>query len=166
MMTLCARVLLALCLLATLAPNAASQAASSAETPVAPMPAQLTNARRVFLANGSGDSDPAIAKYTGGPDGMYNQLYADIKGLGRYDLAPSPSEADVVLELQITYPVFQHSFMYPKFRLEVRDPKTNVLLWTYTEVVNGAFLAKNGRKNVAAALARLTDDLKKSSSNP
>jgi hypothetical protein len=56
--------------------------------------------------------------------------------------------------------------VYPKFRLEIRDPKTNVLLWTYTEVVNGALLAKNGRKNVAEALGKLTDDLKKSPPSP
>jgi len=87
---------------------------------------------------------------------------ANIKGVGRYEIVPSPSDADIVLELEITYPVFDRSFVYPKFRLEVRDPKTNVLLWTYTEVVNGALLAKNGRKNVADALAKLTDDLKKS----
>jgi hypothetical protein len=130
------------------------------------MPAQLVSAKRIFLANGAGDSDPAIAKYTGGPDGLYNQLYADIKGLGRYELMSSPAEADVVLELEITYPVFDRSFVYPKFRLEIRDPKTNVLLWTYTEVVNGALLAKNGRKNVAEALGKLTDDLKKSPPSP
>ena len=161
-MTICGRVLLGLTLLAPLASNAAAQTQPAAETQAVPMPPQLVNAKRIFIANGAGDSDPAIAKYTGGADGLYNQLYADIRSLGRYELVPFPSEADVVLELNATYPPLEHSFMYPKFRLEVRDPKTNVLLWSYTEVVNGALLAKNGRKNVAEALTRLADDLKKS----
>jgi len=55
--------------------------------------------------------------------------------------------------------VFNHNFTYPKFKAEIRDPKTNVLLWTFTEPVNGALLAKSGRKNVAQSLSKLTDDL-------
>jgi len=133
-----------------------------ADTPAAaPMPAQLLSAKRVFIANGAGDNDPGITKYTYGPDGLYNLFYADVKTLGRYDVVMSPSDADVVLELKVDYALYNHNFPYPKFRVEIRDPKTNVLLWSFTEPVNGAFLAKTGRKNVSLAISTLADDLKK-----
>ena len=147
----------------------AKQSQHPAEGPgpaVAPVPSQLIAAKRVFIANGAGDSDPGITKYTYGPDGLYNQFYADVKSLARYEIVISPSDADLVLELKVDYALYNHDFTYPKFRLEVRDPKTNVLLWSFTEPVNGAFLAKTGRKNVAQALEKLADDLKKASTNP
>jgi hypothetical protein len=152
---------LGLILLASLVAMAVAQTQQPTDTPVAPIPATFVNARRAFIANGAGDNDPGITKYTNGPDGMYNQFYADVKALGRFELVGSPGEADVVLELRIDYALFNHDFTYPKFRLEVRDSKTNVLLWTFTEPVQGALLAKSGRKNVGQALAKLTEDLRK-----
>jgi hypothetical protein len=153
---------LLLLLLSRFTPLVSAQA-QPPDTPAAaaPVPVQVLNAKRVFIANGAGDNDPGITKYTYGPDGLYNQFYADIKTVGRYDIASSPSDADVVLELKVEYAVYIHDFPYPKFRVDVRDPKTNVLLWSFTEPVNGAFLAKTGRKNVSQAVAKLADDLKK-----
>lgn len=161
MTRICARVLLGLVLLATTASNVAAQTQPATETVIAPIPPALLNAKRVFIANGAGDNDADITKFTNGADGLYNQFHANVKALGRYDLVTSPSDADVVLELRVDYAVFNRGFIYPKFRVEVRDPKTNVLLWSFTEPVNGAFLTRTGRKNVGQALARLTDDLKK-----
>lgn len=155
------RALSAITLFATLTLVAAAQTQPSTAISPAPMPAQFLAAKRMFIANGAGDNDPDITKYTSGPDGLYNQLYADVKALGRYELVASPSDADIVLELKIEYAMFNHNFTYPKFKAEIRDPKTNVLLWTFTEPVNGALLAKSGRKNVAQSLSKLTDDLKK-----
>lgn len=151
----------AIILLAASASSVIAQAPQSADAPTAPVPAQYLNAKRVFISNGAGDSDPAITKYTSGADGPYNQFYADIKALGRYELVSAPADADIILELKIDYALFNREFVYPKFRVEVRDPKTNVLIWSLTEPVNGAFLAKTGRKNVALALSKLADDLKK-----
>ena len=147
--------------LSSLTPVVVAQTQPTAEIAAAPIPVQLTNAKRVFVANGAGDNDPGITKYMYGPDGLYNQFYADIKSMGRYDIASSPSEADLVLELKVDYALYNHDFTYPKFKVEVRDPKTNVLLWSFMEPVNGAFLAKTGRKNVSLALGKLADDLKK-----
>lgn len=156
-----ANTLYAIALFAVLVIPALAQTPQPGDAPPAPVPIQFLNAKRVFIANGAGDSDPNIAKYTNGPDGLYNQFYADIKALGRYDVVGSPSDADITLELRVDYAVFNHPYTYPKFRVEVRDAKTNVLLWTCTEPVNGALLAKTGRKNVAQSLSKLTDDLKK-----
>jgi hypothetical protein len=138
---------------------AAAQTPPSTEISAAPMPTQLLAAKKLFFANGA-DNDPDITKYTNGADGLDNQFYADVKALGRYELVASPSDADIVLELRIEY-AYLRNFTYPKFKAEVRDPKTNVLLWTFTEPVNGALLAKTGRRNVAQSVSKLTDDLKK-----
>jgi hypothetical protein len=140
-----------------------------AETPgpaVAPIPTQLLTAKRVFVGNGAGDDDPALTKYTNGPNGLYNQFYAGVKNLGQYEIVAVPGDADIVLELRVDYAHYNHAVTYPKFRLEVRDPKTNVLLWSFTEPVNGAFFAKTGRRNVAQSLGKLADDLKRVSTNP
>jgi hypothetical protein len=148
-------------LLFSLVSRVMAQTQPTAEIVAGPIPPQLVNAKRVFVANGAGDNDPGITKYTSGPDGLYNQFYADVKSLGRYDMAASPADADIALELKVDYAVYNHDFTYPKFKVEVRDPKTNVLLWSFMEPVNGAFLAKTGRKNVSQALGKLADDLKK-----
>jgi hypothetical protein len=161
MSRICIWALSAIVLSTTLTLVAAAQTQPSTEISTAPMPAQFLAAKRMFIANGAGDNDPGITKYTNGPDGLYNQLYVDVKALGRYELVASPSDADIVLELRIEYAVFNPNFTYPKFKAEIRDPKTNVLLWTFTEPVNGALLAKSGRKNIAQSLSKLTDDLKK-----
>ena len=163
MRAICAQIFFALVLVSSVTSNAA-QTQQPVDTPVAPVPAPFVNAKKVFVANGAGDNDPEIAKYTNGPDGLYNQFYADVKALGKYEIVASPSDADIVLELRVDYPPLDPHFTYPKFRAEVRDPKTNVLLWTCTEPLNGAFLVRNGRKNIAQSLSKLADDLKRAAS--
>jgi hypothetical protein len=155
------RMITCLILLATLTSLLNAQAQQTSDAPAVPLPSQILAAKRIFIANGAGDSDPGISKYTGGSNGLYNQFSAILRSLGGYDLVRAPSDADLVLELTVTYAWIGND-SYPKFRLEIRDPKTNVLLWTCTERVNGALLAKSGRKNVVEALTKLADDFKKS----
>jgi hypothetical protein len=128
-----------------------------AEPPAAPVPSQIINARKVFIANAAGDHDPRVSKYFGGPDGIYNQFYADIKSGGRFETVSAPAEADIVA--QVTLGTFPLVAGYAGFRLSIFDPKTNVLLWTASEPVDPAFLAKNARKNIAESLQRLANDL-------
>ena len=130
------------------------------------MPAQFLNAKRIFVANGAGDNDPTFAKYTNGPNGPYNQFYADVKALGRYEFAASPSEADVILELRVDYLRYYERYGYFKLRLEIRDPRTNALLWTFAESVTEAIGKDAQRKYVAEALAKLADDLKNVGTKP
>lgn len=128
-----------------------------AEVPSAPVPSQILNAKKVFVANAEGDNDPRIAKYVGGPDGVYNQFYADVKNSGRFEVVAAPADADVVL--QVTLTVFAVVPGYPRFRLAILDPKSNVLLWTISEPVDNAILAKTARKNIGLSLGKLTLDL-------
>jgi hypothetical protein len=129
----------------------------SAEPPAAPVPMQIVSARKVFIANAAGDHDPRVSKYFGGPDGIYNQFYTDIKAGGKLEPVPTPADADIVAEVTLgTFPLVSG---YAGFRLSIFDPKTNILLWTASEPVDPAFLAKTARKNIAESLQRLANDL-------
>ena len=162
----CDRTIAEIILLAALALPTLAQNQQPLDVPAAPLPAQLVNAKKVFIANGAGDNDPSFAKYTNGPNGPYNQFYANVKALGRYELAASPSEADVILELRVDYLRYYNGGGYFKLRLEIRDPRTNVLLWTFAEPVTEAIGEKAERKYVAEALGKLTDDLKNVATTP
>jgi hypothetical protein len=129
----------------------------SAELSAAPVPSQILNAKKVFIANAAGDHDPRVSKYFGGPDGIYNQFYADIKNGGKFEPVSAPADADIVV--QVTLGTFPLVAGYAGFRLSIFDPKTNILLWTASEPVDPAFLAKTARKNIAESLQRLTNDL-------
>ncbi len=132
-------------------------AQQTAEPTPAPVPPQVTRAKKVFVVNAEGNNDPRIAKYVGGPNGVYNQFYADVKNSGRFEIVASPADADV--GLQVTLANFEILAGYPRFKLSILDPKTNMLLWTVSEPLEGAILAKTARRNVAQSLARLTQDL-------
>lgn len=127
------------------------------DVPAAPLPAQLLHAKKVFVINAEGDGDPRIAKYVGGPNGIYDQFYADVKNSGKFEIVDSPADADVALSVSLT--VFAVIPGYPGFRLSVLDPKSNVLLWTISEPVDSAFLTKTARRNIAQSLAKITQDL-------
>jgi hypothetical protein len=129
-----------------------------AEPSAAPVPSQIISAKKVFIANAADDHDTRIAKYVGGPDGIYDQFYADIKSQGRFELVSAPSDADLVLEVELG--VLPVPPAYARFRLAIVDPKTSILLWTISEPVDAAILVKTARKHIAESLARVTDDLK------
>jgi hypothetical protein len=133
------------------------QAQQPAESPAAPVPSQILSAKKVFIANAAGDHDPRVSKYFGGPDGLYNQFYADIKSGGKFELVSAPADADIVA--QVTLGTFPLVAGYAGFRLSIFDPKTNILLWTASEPVDPAFLAKTARRNIADSLQRLANDL-------
>jgi hypothetical protein len=47
----------------------------------------------------------------------------------------------------------------PQFRLEIRDPKTNALLWGFTEHMQWAILQGNLNRNFDQASARIVTDV-------
>jgi hypothetical protein len=123
----------------------------------------------VFIANAGGD-EPGIDEpiFSGGVDRSYNQFYAAMKSAGRYELVGSPAEADLLFEIRFavntsTTKVFKGdtigSSLDPQFRLEIRDPKTNALLWAFTEHVQWAILRGNVNRNFDQASARIVTDV-------
>ncbi|HKV81311.1 MAG TPA: hypothetical protein VJP02_24400 [Candidatus Sulfotelmatobacter sp.] len=143
--------------------------AQTKQIPPAPIPTQISTAKRVFIANGGGD-DPGIDDplFSGGIDRSYNQFYAAMKSAGRYELVGSPAEADLLFEIRFavetsTTKVFKGDTigpsLDPQFRMEIRDPKTNTLLWAFTEHVQWAILQGNRNRNFDQASARIVADV-------
>jgi hypothetical protein len=119
----------------------------------APVPAEILSAKKIFIANAGGDEQSAQL-FSGEPDRAYNQLYAALKGWGRFEVVGSPAEADLLLEIR------QNASPVPQFRLKLRDPKTNALLWGFhLDIVLGMGRA-NSDRNFDQAVNRLVNDLR------
>jgi hypothetical protein len=142
----------------------------------APLPAQIFTARKVFVSNGGGDT---LGNYSGGSDRMYNQLYAALKGWERYELVSAPADAELVFEIRFAAPIIgenvsggngisvsSKTMKDPQFRLTIRDLKTHVLLWTFTEHVQNALLQGNRDKNFDQAMAALVNDIRNVAGQP
>jgi len=144
-------------------------AAQKEQVEQAPIPTQIASAKRLFIANGGGDEpgfqDPL---FDGGLNRAYNQFYAAMKGVGRHELVGAPAEADLLFEIRFTVHSAECTVMQgtsignasdPQFRLEIRDPKTNALLWAFSEHMEWAILKGNRNRNYDQALARIVADV-------
>ena len=156
MRTLLISALLA-CASATAAGGQAPTPPTQAAPPSAPLPAALGSAHKLFLGN-AGDQDNADCLRA------YNDLYAALDGLKRYELVGDPSASDLVLELHYEFSlgagVNGSSANTPRqFRLILLDPKTHVVLWTLVERTNYAALERNRNKNLDEVVGVLATDL-------
>jgi hypothetical protein len=137
---------------------------------VAPVPAQISAAKRVFVSNAGVDSmSLAIFRRVGDQNQHYNQFYGAMKKWRRYELVAAPADADLVFELRFVAPLSGcHSFddYEPQFRLEILDAKTHFVLWALTEAVQGAYRKETWGKNFDKSIAALMDDLKKLVTQP
>ncbi len=133
----------------------------------APVPSQILTAKKVFVANAGGDVGPdPYPLFSGGQDRAYNDFYAAMKTWGRYELVGAPSEADLLFEISFAVRpgrVWQGDTMSynARFRLVVRDPRTNAMLWALAEPLEPALLQGNRDKNFDQALARVVSDIKR-----
>ncbi len=113
---------------------AAAQAAAQA----APPPSQIASAHTVFLTKAADDPNFPID-----PTQSYNDIYAALKAWGHYQMVSAPDQADLVFQLHGVSPVTGFtgtdgdvsSYTSPAFQLTIRDPKSNVKLWTITSPV-------------------------------
>jgi len=142
----------------------------------APLPAQIYTARKVFVSNAG---DETLGEFSGGPDRAYNQLYAALKGWGRYELVAAPADAELVFEISFATrvlgenvsggggtPVSNRTVRDPQLRLTIWDLKTHVLLWTIIEHMQSALLQGNRDKNYDQAMAALVNDIKNVAGQP
>ena len=138
--------------------------------PTVPLPRQILAAKKVFIANAGGDErwydDPI---FNGGPERVFDEFYAAVKAGGRYEIVDTPADGDLLFEIGLTAPMVSGVGARgdspavkpydPQFRLAIRDPKTNALLWAFTEHVQWAILQRNRDKNFDQTLARIVRDL-------
>jgi hypothetical protein len=87
-----------------------------------------------------------------GSDRSYNELYAAIKGMGKYEVVAAPANADLVLEISFVNSGAQRGSY---FRLVVLDPQTRVSLWVHTEYMQGAVWQKTGARTLIWRCLRL-----------
>jgi hypothetical protein len=136
----------------------------------APVPIQIGAAKKVFVSNAGGESFETVMEQTvfnGGPDRPYNEFYAGLNDWGRYDLVPSPSDAELVLE--ISWVLSDTGLRLPvlgQLRLQIIDPKTHFALWNLTEYVRGAVLLGNRDKNFDQAMSTIMTRLKQLTAPP
>jgi len=139
---------------------------------VAPIPAQILAAKKIFVANAGGDEWAYTEGPFGGPDRAYNQLFSALKAWGRCELVSAPADADLTFEIQFTVPAVEHQLFReglgatevvpfdPQFRLVIRDARTNALLWGITEHIQWAVLQENREKNFDQAMAKIVDEVR------
>jgi hypothetical protein len=136
----------ALLCFALIAPAAPVLHAQTADAVAAPLPTQITTAKKVFISNAGV-----------GKGNIYNDFYAAIKSWGRYELVAAPAGADLVLEISLSPETGCES---SKVKLVLLDTRTRIALWTFTERVQAAARQKTAEKNSQDAMNNLVGDLK------
>jgi hypothetical protein len=104
----------------------------------APVPAQIAAARTIFLVNNGSDANFPIPAQD-----AYNRVYSALQAWGHFQLVASPDHADLVFQLRDIAPVTgvygdrsgAYAINSPAFQLAIKDPKTNVTLWTINSPV-------------------------------
>lgn len=159
-------IVLSLAVVAVLSDVAAWAQQKTAVT--APVPAALYTAKKVFISNGSADSGLFPSPFSGDPDRAYNEFYADVQSLGRYELVSNPEDADLVFELRLFAPKGPNnankqkgaSDSLPIFWLVIYDRKSHYILWTLTQSIQEAVLQKTHDRNFDESLSMLVQYLK------
>ncbi|HWZ42019.1 MAG TPA: hypothetical protein VNW97_01010 [Candidatus Saccharimonadales bacterium] len=141
-----------------------SQAQQAKSADPAPIPTQIATAKKVFIANAGGECSPfGDTEFTGGPDLAYNEFFSAVKKWGHFTLLTTPADADLVMEIHFTCPVYldeNKQQVDAQLRLVFLDSKTRILLWAITEHSQSAILQGNRDKEFGFAMARLVRDVK------
>jgi hypothetical protein len=153
-----------LCLLSLTTPLSLPQDTTT-PAPLAVPPA-IRSARTVFISNAGADSGLFPKPFSGDTDRPYTQFFSALKATGQFDLVSDPSDADLVLELQLLAPTGPSSAdkqkgasdPVPEFRLTIYDRKSHYILWTLNESIGVALLQKTHDRNFDDALSALLVD--------
>ncbi|MGA2888512.1 MAG: hypothetical protein ABSE51_10705 [Terracidiphilus sp.] len=145
----------------------AAFAQQPAYTMAGPVPPAIRAAKSVFVSNAGSDSGLFPEPFSGDPNRAYTEFYAALKATGHFELVADPSQADLVLELQLIAPngpsngskVNGASDPLPMFRLVVYDRKTHYVLWALAESIEGAIGQKSHDRTFDEALTRLLNKL-------
>jgi len=132
----------------------------------APIPSQITSAKKVFISNTVGDD-----LYSSDPSQVYSAFYSAMKNWGRYDLVSSPANADLIFEISFREPVVAvavtssaanvpvgGSYTNPHVRLVISDPRTHVSLWWFIAHVRQPLFTSE--KNLDHSMVDLMGQLK------
>jgi hypothetical protein len=157
-----------------------SAVAASAQLPaymeVGPVPPAILSAKRVFVSNAGSGSGFFPDRFSGDPNRAYTQFYAALKTANQFALATDPSDADLVLEVQLNAPVAPVMVegragdfaVAPEFffRLVIYDRKTHWVLWTINQGIGWADLQKNRDRNFDGAFVVLMEKFQQLAGKP
>ena len=148
------------------------EAKNRKDVPSAPLPAVVVNAKKIFLSNG------------GGSNLAYDTFYSEMKQWGKYEIAGSPEDADLIVELAFrvedhgtrvwssnntyngTTQVYSRRIVDPQLTLTIFDAKTKNSLWSEVDHRRLARREKNQEKETINSAERLVQDLKARMSIP
>ncbi len=137
-------------LLAQAAHSAGQQADRKGDGPEGPgrAPAQLAVAKTVFIAFPHTGLNASVAN----ADELYYRAFSEPGRWGRFEIASTPSKADLIadLEIEATFGTY--------FKLTFRDPKTRAVLWAVRERLDVPFLKRNLEKSVQKTIDALMND--------
>jgi hypothetical protein len=140
---------------------AAGSAQMPAYTGSGPVPPAIPAAKTIFVSNTGADSGLFPEPFSGDQDRAYSEFYAALKANGAYTLVSDPGQADLVLELRLSYSYGPSNPSrlsgaggpLPQFELVVYDRKTHYILWTFTQLIDMALLQKNQDRDFEQALS-------------
>lgn len=133
-------------------PQGAFAAKSRKDVPLAPLPAKVKAAKKVFIAN------------RGGSDLAYDALYAAVKDWSRYQIVEASSDADVIIEIRYvtedhgtrvwstTNPsngatdVHRRQIVDSQLAVTIFDPTSKEVLWSTVEHLRPALRERNREK--------------------
>jgi hypothetical protein len=143
-------------------PEVRAQSPQKGVIQAGPLPAQIVNAKSVFISNTAPDGMPSdILERFQEPNRPYDQLYTAMKAWGRYEMAGSPADADLVLEIHFSRSLYTGGVgQGAEFYLSILDAKTHFVLWTLVEPVEAAVRRVSWEKNIDASVNALVNDMK------
>lgn len=133
--------------------------------PPAPVPPKIGSAQNIFTRDVS-PKDVAAEKYTMGSAPLKDQLSTVLKEWGQYTVVSTPNEADLIFEISFLRETTCYGFDDPQLRLDIVDARTGVLLWAFTDHVNGAILMGNARKNFVQEIPALVSQVRTLAGTP
>jgi hypothetical protein len=141
--------------------------------PPAAAAAKIASAKTVFVSN-LGSDPVAAANIPGGANASYNQFYASLQQWGHFELATSPSNADLIFEIRSTEKRHESEHVgrgegprsyavatYPSITsLTIRNPADQSVLWTTETKFLVAATPKGVYSHFDQAIENLTNQLK------
>lgn len=136
------------------------------EVPKAPLPQVIKVAKTAFITNG------------GGAPLAFDEFYSELKKWGHFEFAPSPAQADIIIELRYfiedkgqhvssaynSYTkqtsVYSYDVTDPQLVLNIYDPASKTMLWSTTDHRRLARFEKNREKETIKSADRLVQELK------
>jgi hypothetical protein len=131
--------------------------AQTVEVPAAPLPSQISTAKKVFISNVEGVNKFKL--WSGGLARPYNEFYAAIRSWGRYELVAAPGDSDLVLQIS-SKATGCGPLVALELNLVLLDPKTHIVLWTLSEPVSESGFQESRDRKFSKSNAKLVDDLK------